>query len=78
MIDHCIDMLRQRLMCTADLGIVPHFWLKNGDTAPDFIRMHTCRGYEAIMEFMVGRAHAMPRHKEVIPKEEDFVLEDHI
>jgi hypothetical protein len=65
-------------MYTADLGIVHQIWLKNGDTAPDFMRMHTCHDYETIMEFMVGRAHAMPRHKEVIPKERDFVLEYHI
>ena len=71
-------MLRQRLMCTADLGIVPHFWLKSGDTAPDFVRMHTCRDYEAIREFMVKNAHSMPKDGEIVPKKGDFVLEDYI
>jgi hypothetical protein len=71
-------MLRQRLMCTADLGIVPHFWLKSGATAPSFVRMHTCRNYEAIREFMVKNARAMPKDGEIAPKKEDFVLEDYI
>ncbi|KAF2202126.1 hypothetical protein GQ43DRAFT_369843 [Delitschia confertaspora ATCC 74209] len=26
-IDHCIELIRMRLMCTADLGVVPLMWL---------------------------------------------------
>ncbi|KAI2882010.1 hypothetical protein CBS11852_9738 [Aspergillus niger] len=36
-LDHCIDILRQKLMCDADVGILTYVWVKgHKDPFPDF------------------------------------------
>ncbi|KAJ7092102.1 hypothetical protein C8R43DRAFT_908184, partial [Mycena crocata] len=35
--DHCIEMLRQNSMCTADVGMITYEWVKNwSNPYPDF------------------------------------------
>ena len=50
--DHCVDMLRENLMCTSDLSVVlfeydDHHKLPQ----PDFSMTKKCRNFEAILEW---------------------------
>ncbi|KAK0655479.1 hypothetical protein B0T16DRAFT_308105, partial [Cercophora newfieldiana] len=56
-LDHCVEFLRRRLMCTSDMGLLPYIWLGNdGDVVADFSRMHTCRNYESVPSFVKKHA----------------------
>ncbi|KAE9367279.1 hypothetical protein N431DRAFT_320380, partial [Stipitochalara longipes BDJ] len=49
-LDHCIEIIRQVLMCNADLGLITFHWVKDNPTPyPDFNTWHTCRDPEAIL-----------------------------
>ncbi|KAF8850044.1 hypothetical protein BDZ45DRAFT_770933, partial [Acephala macrosclerotiorum] len=51
-IDHCIDMLRQRLMCTADIGLVTGVWVESyGEPYPDFSTQHQWCNLEKVQEW---------------------------
>ncbi|KAI1857177.1 uncharacterized protein JN550_013414 [Neoarthrinium moseri] len=58
--DHCIDILRQVLMCNGDMGLVMFHWVKNVGPAPypDFSTLHRCRDPVAILE--TAERHAAP------------------
>ena len=49
--EHCVDMIRQRIMCTADTGLITFRWIegKKGPE-PDFNTEHQCRNIEATMD----------------------------
>lgn len=51
--DHCLDALREQLMCTADIGILPYVRVRGKDRAyPDFpAAPHMCRNFEDIREW---------------------------
>ncbi|KAF2872826.1 hypothetical protein BDV95DRAFT_490986 [Massariosphaeria phaeospora] len=50
-IDHCADMLRQKLMCDADDHLVTYNWIRNHRFPhPNFNVLHQCRDYEKILE----------------------------
>ncbi|KAL7628316.1 hypothetical protein AAE478_002516 [Parahypoxylon ruwenzoriense] len=78
-VDHCVDYLRYRLMCTADVGIVPFVWAgKAGRLTADMSRMHTCRNYEAVRQFVKTNSIPRPTNGEVKPKPGDHVVDDYI
>lgn len=53
---HCLDQLRQALMCSADTATIPWAWSKSqGRTIADARTTHTCRDFEAIREWARGR-----------------------
>lgn len=48
-IDHCADLLRQKLMCDADVGLIPMYWVKRHDHPyPDFSTHHKYRNFDAV------------------------------
>jgi hypothetical protein len=51
--EHCLDALREQLMCTADIGILPYVRVRGEDRAyPDFpAAPHMCRNFEDILEW---------------------------
>ncbi|KAF2092600.1 hypothetical protein NA57DRAFT_16571, partial [Rhizodiscina lignyota] len=52
--DHCVDLLRQNLMCSADMGIVPFYDDENPLNAfamPDFSTVHKCRNFDKLLEW---------------------------
>ncbi|CAI6336612.1 unnamed protein product [Periconia digitata] len=50
--DHCIDSLRQSLMCSSDLTPIPYAWnTKYHQTLPVPATTHTCRDFEAIRDW---------------------------
>ncbi|KAH7394355.1 hypothetical protein BKA66DRAFT_410649 [Pyrenochaeta sp. MPI-SDFR-AT-0127] len=55
-LDHCIDNLRQKLMCEADTGILTYVWVKDHPAPfPDFNVQHKCRNIENILEWVSER-----------------------
>lgn len=57
---HCLDIVRQQLMCTVDIGVLGQVWWQPHDkTVPeafvDFNTKHTCRNYEAVRQWAEER-----------------------
>ncbi|KAI2613449.1 hypothetical protein GGR54DRAFT_328969 [Hypoxylon sp. NC1633] len=51
-VDHCVDMLRQAIMCQGDVGIVTYNWVEGWSEAyPDFSTQHKCRKFDRIVEW---------------------------
>ncbi|KAI8960875.1 hypothetical protein F5Y11DRAFT_349076 [Daldinia sp. FL1419] len=48
-IDHCIEMLRQVLICHGDVGIVTYNWVHPWGLYPDFSTNHKCRKLDNIV-----------------------------
>lgn len=50
---HCIDIIRQRLMCTADPGLVTFRWVEGEDTTPepDFNTPHMCGDWDRLVSW---------------------------
>jgi hypothetical protein len=56
-VDHCIDMIRQVLMCHSDVTLVTHAWVDGYDTPfPDFGTWHKCRDFDAIARYAESAA----------------------
>ena len=65
---HCLDMLRQVLMCNPDVGVLGQVWWQpEGDLQPmafvDFNTKHRCRDYEGVRTW--AEAHQMPPEEAV-------------
>ncbi|KAL4938419.1 hypothetical protein BDV06DRAFT_56530 [Aspergillus oleicola] len=51
-LDHCIDILRQKLICDADVGMITYVWAKGWKQAfPDFSTIHKCRPYSKVLDW---------------------------
>jgi hypothetical protein len=48
---HCLDMLRQQLMCTADTGVLGQVWIAGPEPFVDFNTNHKCRNFEAVRQW---------------------------
>ncbi|ETI29101.1 hypothetical protein G647_01554 [Cladophialophora carrionii CBS 160.54] len=56
-LDHCIELLRQSLLCHMDLTPIPKRWLVNGNMLhADQDQMHTCRDVGPIHDWIDGRS----------------------
>lgn len=54
--DHCLDHLRQQLMCHADLTPIPVIWYEgHGRSFVQSDVVHTCRNWEMLQEFKGSR-----------------------
>ncbi|KAK0620542.1 hypothetical protein B0T14DRAFT_586967 [Immersiella caudata] len=49
-VSHCVDFIRQRLMCDVDIGVFGSVWVNRTDPRPfvDFNTRHVCRDFEAV------------------------------
>lgn len=54
-IGHCLDILRQQLMCKADVSILGHVWIRDYGIYPDFNTKHRCKNFEAIRDWARDR-----------------------
>ncbi|KAF9229000.1 hypothetical protein BS17DRAFT_217046 [Gyrodon lividus] len=71
-LDHCIENLRQTLMCAADVGIIPYQWVVGFDhPVPDFRTKHQCRNHEKVIEW--GYAHEVHIPREHVTRFGDVV-----
>src|SRR5262245_56632587 len=77
-LDHCADVLRQKLMCDADTKIITYNWLVNHyNPHPNFNVQHMCKVYNRILDAVEryrvppGRGNIRrPRNKAVVEFEE--------
>ncbi|EPS98712.1 hypothetical protein FOMPIDRAFT_1031360 [Fomitopsis schrenkii] len=57
-LDHCIDLLRQTLMCSADVGLITFDWVaEKHNPWPNFSTLHRCRNFDRVVEW--NEAHAV-------------------
>ncbi|CAK7237255.1 hypothetical protein SCUCBS95973_009899 [Sporothrix curviconia] len=49
-VSHCVDILRQVLMCNVDTGVLGQVWYDPAQPAafPDFHTTHVCKNYDAV------------------------------
>ncbi|EOO03145.1 hypothetical protein UCRPA7_1339 [Phaeoacremonium minimum UCRPA7] len=72
-IDHCIDMLRQFVMCNADPGLVTYFWVEGRPTPyPDFSMQKQCKDPHAILQW--AQEKRIPGYKPVDPSPGEVIL----
>jgi len=52
-VTHCLDIIRQQLMCTVDVGVLGQVWLYPNEPRAyvDFNTRHMCRNFEAIRQW---------------------------
>ncbi|KAF2170055.1 hypothetical protein M409DRAFT_19664 [Zasmidium cellare ATCC 36951] len=56
-LDHCIEMLRQVLMCNADAGVLTMNWVEShSQPYPNFNTWHKCRNFDSVMDWVRGSA----------------------
>lgn len=59
--DHCINMLRQKVMCNADPGIMNFRWVRGvSEPYPDFYIDHQCQSYQGLLDWNEKRAVDIP------------------
>ncbi|KAG1810682.1 uncharacterized protein BJ212DRAFT_1378144 [Suillus subaureus] len=56
-LDHCIEMIRQNIMCNADVTMITWYWVQ-GHTVPypNFNTRHRCWNFEKIIDWSVEHA----------------------
>jgi hypothetical protein len=55
-VEHCIDHLRQSLMCTGDMTLIKTFWIeKRQRIMADFNNDHMCRNFDALKSWSRSR-----------------------
>lgn len=59
---HCMHILLQNLLCTADVGIISHNWVHNERFSksktmpfPDYNLVKKCRNFDALLEWTIDR-----------------------
>ncbi|WEW58382.1 hypothetical protein PRK78_003850 [Emydomyces testavorans] len=52
---HCLDILRQHIMCTADIGVFGQWWVKGIGPFVDFNTKHKCKNFEEIRKWAEKR-----------------------
>lgn len=64
--DHCIEILRQFVMCHADVGLVAAHWIEGSDHPwPDFNTRKVCRDFEGILQWTLD--HQLPPGAPTLP-----------
>ncbi|PHH79282.1 hypothetical protein CDD82_2496 [Ophiocordyceps australis] len=59
--EHCVDFLRQGIMCNFDPGIIPYHWVRNhNQPTPDGSTRHKCVNWEYLQDWLKSRAVEMP------------------
>ncbi|KAG1729100.1 uncharacterized protein EDB91DRAFT_839379 [Suillus paluster] len=65
-LDHCIEMLRQIIMCRGDVTMITYDWLEgHDDPFPNFNIRHQCRNFEKVLDWVDERRVIVPRPKMV-------------
>ncbi|KAL4734936.1 hypothetical protein BDV11DRAFT_212378 [Aspergillus similis] len=63
-VSHCLDILRQQLMCTIDVGVLGQVWIHPDHPSPfvDFNTEHVCRNFEDIRAWAERNQLPLPAH----------------
>lgn len=65
-VDHCIDSLRQSLMCSSDTSVITWVWDENTHASRGNLNtVHTCRDFEAIRQWALD--HEAKKFNQNIP-----------
>ncbi|KAG2127970.1 hypothetical protein DEU56DRAFT_819681 [Suillus clintonianus] len=71
-LDHCLEMIRQNIMCNADVTMITWDWVQGHKIPyPNFNTRHQCRNFEKIMDWHVE--HAIHIEKSEVTRFEDTV-----
>jgi hypothetical protein len=76
---HCLDTIRQVLMCNADTGLLGQVWYDPQDVRafPDFKTQHKCKNFDAIRRWAVdlqaNPAEELPDDFMKIPEDGDVL-----
>ncbi|EGX90076.1 hypothetical protein CCM_06496 [Cordyceps militaris CM01] len=55
-LDHCVEMLRESLTCSADVSVIPYRWHRETNIAePDIRSVHMCRNFTKIRDWAFER-----------------------
>lgn len=58
---HCLDLLRQSIMCSSDISVTVWQWVDRDGKAEQLGSVpHTCRNFEAIREWALERRMDVP------------------
>lgn len=69
--DHCIEMLRQSIMCNGDLHIITYNWVEHVEYPwPDFSTSRQCRSWDNILDW-IGDRTAHTKEKDGLLKKPD-------
>ncbi|KAH7904333.1 hypothetical protein BJ138DRAFT_1166726 [Hygrophoropsis aurantiaca] len=61
-LDHCVEMLRQNVMCSADVTMITWDWVKDHTSPyPNFNNRHQCRNFEKILDWTTEHAVHIPK-----------------
>lgn len=78
LLDHCIELLRQAIMCHGDTSIFVYRWNPyRGHTRVHFDNWHSCRNYDAIKQWAIERDVGMYRARDRLVIEGDNLPVDH-
>lgn len=65
-LDHCIEILRQVIMCRSDVTMVTYNWVEGLDNPyPNFNVPHQCRDFEKILDWVEDHRIHIPQSKVV-------------
>lgn len=76
---HCLDTIRQVLMCNADTGVLGQVWYdpENIRTFPDFQTKHKCKNFDAIRQWAIDHqappTESLPEDYMRIPNDDDVL-----
>ncbi|KAH8809398.1 hypothetical protein F5884DRAFT_834804 [Xylogone sp. PMI_703] len=80
-VGHCMDSLRQTLMCNADIGLLPFLWVKPKGESPhpftDFFRPHKCRNFDDIRASAEKRQATWDETMDITPRKGALILDDY-
>ncbi|KAK2025760.1 hypothetical protein LX32DRAFT_685013 [Colletotrichum zoysiae] len=66
-VDHCIEIIRQFVMCHADVGLVASHWIAEANHPwPDFNTNKVCRDFDGILDWTLK--HQAPLGTAMVPK----------
>jgi hypothetical protein len=70
--DHCIEILRQDIMCRSDVAMVTYDWVEGiEDPFPNFNVPHRCRNFEKLLDWV-------DEHRVIVPTSDMVRLENTI
>lgn len=76
-LNQCADLIRQKLHCDADVGVVTYNWVKGmPNPIPNFNTKHKCRNFDAIKEWASERQMPEPANGTIPKIEGAAVLKD--
>jgi len=76
-VSHCLDIIRQQLMCQVDTGVLGQIWWNKSkpQAFPDFNTVHQCKNFESVRKWAeVHQAPLKVEHDYLILPEMENVL----